>query len=103
MAHSEIYAQIDRSAQINGLAKSSPITKTFFALSTLFISVFSQSPIVPILIFIINTALILIVAKVKAHFYLNLLIYPTFMVVVSCLILALFWGNVEPYAQFTTS
>jgi len=92
MAHSEIYAHIDRSAYTNLLAKNSPITKGFFALSALIISVSSHSVIVPIIIITITTVLLLRFAKIKIHFYFNLLIYPTVMTTLSCLFIALFFG-----------
>jgi cobalt/nickel transport system permease protein len=92
MSHSDLYTQIDRYAYTNALAKNSPITKIFFALSALIISVSSQSIIVPIIVFTITTILLLCFAKIKAHFYLDLLIYPTAMATLSCLFIALFFG-----------
>ncbi len=90
MAHSDYYAQIDRYAYINKLSKCSPVTKAFFALSTLVITVSAQSIVVPIIVFVIMSALVLGLAGVKARFYVNLLRYPTFMVALSCLIIALY-------------
>jgi cobalt/nickel transport system permease protein len=93
MAHSDYYAQIDRYAYTNKLSKCSPVTKAFFALSTLIITVSAQSIVVPIIVFLIMTALVLLLAGVKARFYVNLLRYPTFMVALSCLLIALFPFN----------
>lgn len=93
MSHSELYAEIDRSAYTNALAKSSPITKTFFALSALAISVSAPTFIVPIVVFTICTISILGLAKVKAHLYLDLFVYPTYMLTISCIFLALFFGS----------
>jgi cobalt/nickel transport system permease protein len=105
LSHSDLYAEVDRSAYTNAIAKSSPITKTFFALSTLAICVFAPTfvPtfIVPIIVFILCTILILGVAKVKLRLYLNLLIYPTIMAAISCIFLALFFGTGDPIAQFS--
>lgn len=100
MAHSDTYAQIDRYAYNNGFAKSSPITKTFFALSALIIGVSSPTPFVSIIIFAVMTLLLLGFAKIKSRFYLHLLIYPTLFVAVSCLILALLFGRGESFIEF---
>ncbi|MGD6932665.1 MAG: cobalt ECF transporter T component CbiQ [Candidatus Bathyarchaeia archaeon] len=102
MAHSDYYAQIDRYAYINKLSKCSPVTKAFFALSTLVITVSAQSIVVPIIVFVIMTSLVVQLAGVKARFYVNLLRYPTFMVALSCLIIALFsFSGGEALAQLT--
>ncbi|MCW4047595.1 MAG: cobalt ECF transporter T component CbiQ [Candidatus Bathyarchaeota archaeon] len=99
MAHSELYAQIDRYAYINPLAKTSPVTKMLFALSALIISVSSPSPVVPIIVFAATTILLLRLAKIPVHFYLDMLAYPTVMLALSCLIIALFFGTGEPLTQ----
>lgn len=101
MSHSDLYAEVDRSAYTNALSKSSPITKTFFALSALAISVSSQTFIVPIMVFFICTLLVLGFAKVKTHLYLDMLIYPTIMVTLSCLFIALFFGYGESLVKIT--
>jgi len=105
LSHSDLYAEVDRSAYTNALAKSSPITKTFFALSALVLCVaaptFVPTFIVPILIFILCTILILGIAKVNPRLYLNLLIYPTLMLVLSCIFLALFFGTGDPITQIS--
>lgn len=102
MTHSDYYAQIDRFAHTNRLAKSSPITKAFFALTTLFITVCAQSIVVPLTVFLIITVLLLGFVKVKAHFYFHLLIYPTAMLVLSCIFLALFFGYGEILVEVTS-
>ena len=98
MSHSDLYTEVDRSAYTNLLAKCSPITKTFFAISALVLTVSAQSIIVPITIFVICTVLILGFAKVRAHLYLHLLFYPTLMITLSCIIIALF-GTGAPLIQ----
>jgi cobalt/nickel transport system permease protein len=100
LSHSDLYSEVDRSAYTNAIAKCSPITKTFFALSALILTVSAQSIIVPITIFVICTILIVGVAKVKAHLYLHLLLYPTFMITLSCIIIALF-GSGAPLIQIS--
>ena len=99
MSHSDLYAEVDRSAYTNALAKNSPITKTFFALSALAISVSAPTYIVPIVVFTICTILILGLAKVKAHLYLDLFVFPTYMLTLSCIFLALFFGSGAPLIE----
>jgi cobalt/nickel transport system permease protein len=99
LSHSDLYAEVDRSAYTNALAKNSQITKTFFALSALVICVSAPTFIVPIVVFAICTILILGLAKVKAHLYLNLFVYPTFMLTISCIFLALFFGSGVPLIE----
>ena len=104
MAHSHnYYVQIDRIAYTNKLAKCSPVTKAFFALSTLLITVSAQSIVVPFIVFFIITVLLLGYVKIKSRFYFNLLSYPTLMVGLSCIIIALFWFSGEPYAKMSFS
>jgi cobalt/nickel transport system permease protein len=101
LSHSDLYAEVDKSAYTNALAKSSPITKTFFALSALFISLSASyfdlpgvvSFITPIIVFVICASLTLGLAKVKTHTYLHLFAYPTYMLTLSCIFLALFFGS----------
>jgi cobalt/nickel transport system permease protein len=107
LIHSDRYAEVDKSAYTNALAKCSPITKTFFALSVLFISVSAStfdvpgvvSFIIPLVVFIICTSLTLGVAKVKTHLYLDLFAYPTYMLILSCIFLALFFGSGTPLIE----
>lgn len=99
MSHSDLYAEIDRSAYANELAKWSPVTKAFFALSVLVLCVTAQSIIVPIIISVICTVLILGLAKVKPHLYADLLVYPTIMVILSSIIIALFFGGGDPLVE----
>ncbi len=99
VSHSNLCAQIDRYAYMNGLAKISPTTKIFFALSMLLISVLSPLPAVPILIFLVVSVLIVLCAEIPSRFYLNLLLYPVLLVAVSCLFIALFFGFGTPLVQ----
>jgi cobalt/nickel transport system permease protein len=101
MSHDDISGEIDRQAYTNALAKSSPVTKIFFALSALVISVSSPTPIIPIIIFLTNAVLLLSIAKVPARFYLHLLEYPTLAVTLSCIFIALFFGFGETITQIT--
>ncbi len=101
MAHSDTYAQLDRYAYTNGFAKSSPITKTFFALSALIISVSSPSPFTSIIVFVVTTVLLLGFAKITPHFYLELFTYPTLFVALSCIFIALFFGYGTPIVELT--
>lgn len=97
--HLDLYAEVDRSAYTNALAKCSPVTKAFFALSALILCVSAQSIVVPIIISVICTVLILGFAKVKPQLYGDLLVYPTIMVTLSSIILALFFGGGDPLIE----
>ena len=97
--HSNLSAQIDRFAYTNVLARTSPTTKIFFAASMLILSVLSPSPIVPITVFLIATLLIVTVAQIPGRFYLDLFIYPALFAAVSCVFIALFFGNGTPLAE----
>lgn len=99
MEHSHLYAQIDRYAYTNALAKCSPITKGFFAVSALIISVSSPTVIAAVIIFTTATLLTLILARIPAHFYIDMLAPPTLMLTLSCLFIALFFGHGDPLAE----
>ncbi|MGF3523016.1 MAG: cobalt ECF transporter T component CbiQ, partial [Candidatus Bathyarchaeia archaeon] len=101
MEHSHLYAQIDRYAYTNALAKCSPITKGFFAVSALIISVSAPTVIAAGIIFVIATLLTLTLAKIPARFYVDMLAPPTLMLTLSCLFIALFFGYGEPLAEVT--
>lgn len=99
ISHTNLCAQIDRYAYMNALAKVSPTTKIFFALSMLVISVLSPLPEIPILIFLVITALIVFYAEIPSRFYFNLLFYPLLLVAISCVFIALFFGFGDPIVQ----
>lgn len=102
MSHAHLAAHIDRHAYTNALAKKSPTTKIFYALSALILSVLSPTPIVPIIVFTVSTILILGLAKIPAHFYLDLLLYLTLIAASSSLIIALFFGTGQPLTDVVT-
>jgi cobalt/nickel transport system permease protein len=97
--HSNLSAQIDSYAYTNSLAKTSPTTKILFATSMLILSVSSPSPVVPITVFLIAVVLIILVAQIPGRFYLDLLIYPLIFAAISCVFIALFFGNGTPLVQ----
>jgi len=99
VSHSNLCAQIDRFAYMNALAKVSPTTKIFFAISMLIISVLSPFPVIPIFIFLVIAVLIVFFAELPARFFFNLLLYPLLVVAVSCVFIALFFGYGAPLAQ----
>jgi cobalamin biosynthesis protein CbiM/cobalt ECF transporter T component CbiQ len=98
-SHSNLSAQIDSFAYTNALARTSPTTKIFFAASMLVLSVLSSSPIVPITVFLIATLLIVTVAQIPGRFFLDLFIYPAIFAAVSCVFIALFFGNGTPLVE----
>jgi cobalt/nickel transport system permease protein len=59
----------------------------------------APSPVLPIIVFLTSTILILGLAKIPCLFYLKLLWYPTILVAVSCIIIALFFGYQEPLTE----
>jgi cobalamin biosynthesis protein CbiM/cobalt ECF transporter T component CbiQ len=97
--HANLSAQIDSFAYTNQLARTSPATKILFAASMLILSVLSPSPIVPITVFIVSLVLILVVAQIPLRFYFDLFIYPLIFAAVSCVLIALFFGNGAPLLQ----
>jgi len=57
---------------------------------------------VPIIVFTVSTILILGVARIPAHFYLDMLFYLTIITAVSSLIIALFFGTGQPLTDIVT-
>ncbi|PVX24435.1 MAG: cobalt ECF transporter T component CbiQ [Candidatus Bathyarchaeum sp.] len=92
----QIGAKIDRYAYTNNLAKTAPATKIIFALSVLIIGVMAQSPIIPLFIFLTNTILILNYAKIPVKVYGKMLLYPLATALLSCVLIAFFFGYGEP-------
>jgi cobalamin biosynthesis protein CbiM/cobalt ECF transporter T component CbiQ len=92
-SHSHLSAQIDSFAYSNGLSKTSPTTKIVLAASLLILSVLSSTPIVSITVLLIATILIISVAQIPGRFYLDLIVYPVILAAVSCIFIALFFGN----------
>ncbi len=97
--HANLSAQIDSYAYTNQIARTSPATKIFFAGSMLLLSVLSPSPVVPITVFIISLVLILAIAQIPLHFYFDLFIYPVLFAIMSCIFIALFFGNGAPLLE----
>ena len=56
----------------------------------------------PIIVFTVSTILILGVARIPAHFYLDMLFYLTIITAVSSLIIALFFGTGQPLTDIVT-
>jgi cobalt/nickel transport system permease protein len=65
----------------------------------LIISVSSPTPVVPIIVFLTSTILILYFAKIPYRFYLKLLLYPIIIIAITCIIIVLFFGYQEPFAE----
>jgi len=65
----------------------------------LILSVLSPSPVVPITVFIIAVVLIILVAQIPGRFYLDLLTYPLIFAALSCVFIALFFGNGAPLVE----
>ena len=68
----------------------------------LIICVAAQSPVIPFFVFSLNTALLLVYAKIPARFYWKMLLYPLATALLSCVIIALFFGYGEPLLEIVT-
>ncbi|MCW4023285.1 MAG: cobalt ECF transporter T component CbiQ [archaeon] len=102
MPFGQIGARVDRYAYTNNLANTSAATKLLFALSVLVICVAAQSQIVPFFVFFMNTTLLLVYAKISAKFYWKMLLYPLATALLSCVLIALFFGYGEPLTEIST-
>jgi cobalt/nickel transport system permease protein len=92
-------ARIDRYAYTNNLSKVSPLTKIFFSVSVLLISVSVTSYLVPIITFLAASLLLIGYAKIPVHFYWKLLRYPLIMTVLSCFFIAFFFGYGQSFVD----
>lgn len=101
MPFDQLGARIDKYAYTNKLADTSPATKIMFALSSLVLCVTSPSPLVPLILFLTNTTLLLKYALIPVRFYWQLFLYPAFTTVLSCIIIALFFGYGEPLTEIS--
>ncbi|MDI9644554.1 MAG: cobalt ECF transporter T component CbiQ [Candidatus Verstraetearchaeota archaeon] len=99
MTEGHLHEEIDRHAHTNPLSKSSPFTKLFFVLSALVICVSLPSPIVPLAVLSVSAVLILFMARIPISFFVKMLSYPTAMLGLSCIIIALFFGDGEALAE----
>lgn len=67
----------------------------------LIIGVTAQSPIIPFFIFLTNTILILNYAKIPVKVYWKMLLYPVATALLSCILIAFFFGYGEPLLDVT--
>ena len=102
MPFGQIGARVDRYAYTNNIANTSPATKLLFAISVLVICVAAQSPIIPFFVFFFNTALLLVAAKIPVHFYWKMILYPLATALLSCVLIALFFGYGEALLEIVT-
>ncbi|SCG85250.1 cobalt ECF transporter T component CbiQ [Methanobacterium congolense] len=87
---------LDSYAHSNGLKDVNTYYKVLFAILTMFVSVVSQSPIVPLVIFGILTALIIFKAKISPKFYLKFLAVPFLFAFITFVFMAIFFGVGAP-------
>jgi cobalt/nickel transport system permease protein len=97
--HSLGYLDVDKCSYINAFSRCSPITKLCFSLSGILISVSAPSPFVPIIVFAVVTVLLLIFAEVPVKLYFKLMMFPMFFAIMSCFLIALFFGSENPIAH----
>lgn len=99
MSIGQLGAKIDRYAYSNEFANISPATKLFYSLSSLIIGVTAPSPIIPLIVFLTNTILLLKFANIPFQFYKKILLYPVITTLLSCMIIAFFFGYGKPLAE----
>lgn len=74
---------IDNIANYNKLRSVNPTLKVIFAISSLFVSIFSKNFIVPLLITIIMSFVIIFAAKIPKNIYGKLLAIPIFFGIIT--------------------
>jgi len=90
---------IDNIANRNKLGSVNPTLKVIFAISSLFVSVFSKTFIVPLLITIIMSFIVIFAAKVPKNVYLKLLAIPVIFGSITFVMMAFLFGT-EIYMSF---
>lgn len=90
---------IDNIANYNSLRDVNPTLKVIFALSSLIVSVISNSPFVPLLIALIMIYTSISVAKVPKKFYFKLLSFPVFFGILTLILMSFVFGN-EVWTSF---
>ncbi len=88
---------LDYYAHANALRYTNSWLKLLFALLTMIICLISTSPIIPILIAIILSAILIFKAKIPAKFYFKFLLIPVFFALITFIFMALFFGTIEPW------
>ena len=90
---------LDGYAHSNGLRDVNTYYKVFFAICTMLVSLVSQSPVVPLLIFGIVTALIIFKAKISSKFYLKFMAVPFIFALINFIFMAIFFGVGKPLLE----
>ena len=83
---------LDGYAHSNGLRNVNTYYKVLFAILTMVVSLVSQSPIIPLVIFGTVTALIIFKAKISAKFYLKFMAVPFIFALINFIFMAIFFG-----------
>lgn len=90
-----MYEFLEDIAQTNAIRHVNSSLKLLVGLGCILISVFSQSPVVPILIATSISLIIIFAAKIQFSFYLKLLMVPLSFALVSVFVIVLFTGGGE--------
>jgi len=90
---------IDNIANYNKLRSVNPTLKVIFAISSLFVSIFSKNFIVPLLITIIMSFVIIFAAKIPKNIYGKLLAIPIFFGIITFLMMTFLFGT-DIYTSF---
>ncbi|MDO5851502.1 MAG: cobalt ECF transporter T component CbiQ [Methanobacteriaceae archaeon] len=86
---------LDNYASNNALADTNIYAKVIFALGTMIINLFAQSPIIPILIFLSFSSITILKAKIASRFYLKFISVPLVFGLITFLYMSLFFGSGE--------
>ena len=87
-------------AYSNALKNTSVRLKVLFVLSNVIFGVFSNSPIVPFIIFCTMVFLTIVMAKIPARDYFTWFSIPLFYAIPLFLAMIFFFGGFEPWIQF---
>lgn len=87
---------LDSYAHSNGLRNVNTYYKVLFAISTMIVSLISKSPVVPLVIFGVVTALIIFKAKISPKFYLKFMAVPFTFAFINLIFMAIFFGVGAP-------
>lgn len=88
---------IDKLAYSSRLLFVNPLEKFLFAIITLFLSVFLNSPTISILVLIINSFLLIYKAGIKLQFFLKLMLIPLYFLLIGTSTIA--FNIINPYIK----
>ena len=87
---------LDSYAHSNGLRNVNTYYKVLFAILTMIVSLVSKSPVFPLIIFGVVTALIIFKAQISPKFYLKFMAVPFTFAFINLIFMAIFFGVGAP-------